>query len=106
VSLKKKSSSISRRQFLIETGVAAGGAALGATLLATGCQAPKTETVTNTATVTSPPVSKTVTATVTAAPPPISLSVYEPTGAGASLITSLYAKRLTTLANATVALMA
>jgi len=126
---QKTNKEISRRQFLIETGIAAGGAALGATVLA-GCATPQTETVTSTVTgpgktvtTTAPGGTSTATTTVTAtgavttktatttvtasaSAAPLSLTVYEPTGAGASLITHLFAKRLTTLANATVALMA
>jgi hypothetical protein len=107
---KKK---ISRRQFLINTGLAAGGAALGTTLLASCAGKTTTETVTSTVTsppvtVTSPAVTITKTATVTATPSaaPISLTCYEPTGASGAKITSLYAKRLTTLEGKTIALMA
>jgi hypothetical protein len=124
---KKK---ISRRQFLIDTGLVAGGAALGTTLLAScaGKTVTETATVTSTATVnstvtktatvtgagvtvtaapvtvTSPAVTVTKTATASAAP--ISLTCYEPTGASGAKITSLYAPRLDTLAGKTIALMA
>jgi len=116
---------MSRRQFLIDTGLVAGGAALGTTLLASCAGKTTTETMTETKTVTSPPVTVTgpgstvtsppvtvtspaVTVTKTATPSatPISLTVYEPTGEGASQITNLFAPRLTTLDNKTVALMA
>ena len=100
---------ISRRQFLIDAGLVAGGAALVAS-----CGKTTTETVTNTLTNTATnAVTKTQTATVTPPPavtvtvtPPMSLTVYEPTGAGAAQITNLYAPRLDTLDNKTIAMMA
>jgi hypothetical protein len=95
---KKK---ISRRQFLIDTGLVAGGAALGTTLLAS-CAKATTETVTST--ITSP--AKTVTTTVQASAKPITLEVYEPTGAGAQEITHMFAPRLDTLDGKTIAMMA
>jgi len=57
---------LSRREFLKDAGLVVGGAAVGSTILASGC---KTATVTNTVTapavtVTSPPVTTTVTKTV------------------------------------------
>ncbi len=105
----KSHGEISRRQFLIDTGLVAGGAALGATALLSSCTPePVTETVTTTktvnATVTSPPVTTTVMAT--AAPKPISLEVYEPTGNSAAQVKVLYAKRLDTLEGKTIAMMA
>jgi hypothetical protein len=93
---------ISRRKFLIDTGLVAGGAALGTTLLASCAAKTTTETVTKNITVTSPPV----TVTATSAPKPISIEVYEPTGAGAMAITNMFAPRLTTLDGKTIALMA
>jgi len=121
-----KENKISRRQFLIDTGLVAGGAALGTTLLASCAGKTTTETMTETknvtvtgpgTTVTAPgaATTKTVTSTVTSPPvtvtatgaaAPISLTCFEPTGASGAKITSLYAKRLTTLDGKTIAMMA
>jgi hypothetical protein len=101
--MSESNKKMSRRQFLIDTGLVAGGAALGTTLLAS-CAKATTETVTTTknATVTSPPV----TTTVQASAKPLSLEVYEPTGAGAQEISHMFAPRLDTLDGKTIALMA
>jgi hypothetical protein len=127
---KKESGVISRRDFLKDAGLLVGGAAIGSTILMAACKGEtETTTVTSTApgttstvtgpgsttTVTGPgstvTQTQTVTSTVTATPTTTAvveteLTVKEPTGEAAIVITDLHAERLTTLDGAVIALMA
>jgi len=78
---KKTSPGISRREFLKDASLLAGGAALGGTALLAGC----TKTITETQT-------QTKTTTVTAAPASAEITVYDINGAHEIL--SLFAARL------------
>ena len=87
----KKISNISRREFLKDAGLLAGGAALGGSALLSACSG-GTQTVNNT---------KTVTTTVTSAPASASITVYDINGAHEIL--SLFAERLGDLNGKTIA---
>jgi hypothetical protein len=93
---------VSRREFLKDAGLLAGGAAIGSTVLMAACggeETTKTETKTMT---------ETVTETTTAAGNggAMELVIHEPTGEAAGEITALHAERLDTLDGKTIALMA
>jgi ABC-type glycerol-3-phosphate transport system substrate-binding protein len=80
---KRKSGTISRRDFLKDAGVLVGGAALGSTLLLAACAGEtETETVTQTQTktVTSTAPAETVTKTVTQTSGAETITVLTPTG--------------------------
>jgi hypothetical protein len=87
----KKISNISRREFLKDAGLLAGGAALGGSALLSACSG-GTQTVNNT---------QTVTTTVTSAPASASVTVYDINGAHEIL--SLFAERLGDLNGKTIA---
>jgi hypothetical protein len=87
----KKISNISRREFLKDAGLLAGGAALGGSALLSACSG-GTQTVNNT---------QTVTTTVTSAPASASITVYDINGAHEIL--SLFAERLGDLNGKTIA---
>ena len=95
---------ISRREFIKDAGLLAGGAALGSTAFLAACT-PKTVTETatltksTTATVTAPPVTTTV--VNTAAPASVSATIYDINGAHEIL--SLFAARLGDLNGKTIA---
>jgi hypothetical protein len=90
---EKKISGISRREFLKDAGLLAGGAALGGSALLSACSGgTTTQTVNNT---------KTVTTTVTSAPASASITVYDINGAHEIL--SLFAERLGDLNGKTIA---
>ena len=91
----KKPGELSRRDFLKDAGLIAGGMVLGSTALGGACAGAETATKT---------VTNTMTTTQTGAAQ-IELSLLEPTGASAAEITNLYAPRLDTLDNKVVALM-
>jgi hypothetical protein len=88
---EKKISGISRREFLKDAGLLAGGAALGGSALLSACSG-GTQTVNNT---------QTVTTTVTSAPASASITVYDINGAHEIL--SLFAERLGDLNGKTIA---
>jgi hypothetical protein len=96
--MKKKensiSSGISRREFLKDAGLIAGGAALGSTALLASCGGSVTTTQTKTQT-------QLATTTVTAAPASAEMTVYDINGAHE--IVSLFAARLGDLNGKTVA---
>lgn len=93
---KKKVGKISRRKFLKDASIVAGGvAALGITGVLAGCTKEVEVTSAVTETTTQP-----VTTTVTVSPESVELEVYDPTGAFE--ITQLHAPRLDTLDGKTI----
>jgi hypothetical protein len=94
---EKLSGSISRREFLRDAGLVAGGAALGSVALLASCSKLSNEIYTATNTVT-----KTVTSTGTAAgAAAIKYALFDPSGA--INVTQLFSPRLTTLDGKTIA---
>jgi hypothetical protein len=85
---KEKKTQISRREFLRDAGLIAGGAALASTALAAACAKP----------------AETITTTVTATPQSVKLALANPIGA--QPITVLFPKRLPTLEGKTIAFLA
>jgi hypothetical protein len=85
---KEKKTKISRREFLRDAGLIAGGAALASTALVAACAKP----------------AETITTTVTATPQSVKLTLANPIGA--QPITVLFPKRLPTLEGKTIAFLA
>jgi len=104
---KSKSGKLSRREFLKDAGLLAGGAAIGSTVLLAACTGePETTTITQatTQTVTGPTTTQTVpgpTTTVTAEPDP-KITVLNPEGQRDPIELKQLAPRLTTLEGKTI----